>query len=263
MSDRFLSPLLLFLAATVPAASQTSSLERWIRDLRSAEPSVRAEAACRIGRMGSRGASAISMLVELLPDAEAFEATGRSGCLGDRGSWGDRKRTPGEEAAGALAEIGRASFDPLVGALGSPLWVARKNAAFALGALEDQRAIRPLVPRLSDEMPGVREQAAWALGAIESVSSVDALAKALGDSEPSVREQAAWALGAIGDARPVESLVRALGDERADVREQAAWALGAIGDDRALSALSLALKDESASVREQAAWALGVLGHRQ
>jgi len=151
MSDRFLCPVLLALAATViPAASQTSSLERWIRDLRSAEPGVRAEAACRIGRMGSRGAAAIPALVELLSDAEAFETTGRSGCLGDRGSWGDRKRTPGEEAASALADIGRASFAPLVGHSNPRSGSPESRCAGALG----------------DSEPAVREQAAWALGVL-------------------------------------------------------------------------------------------------
>lgn len=263
MSNRLAAAGFLMLASAIGSwASQASSLDRWLRDLHSAVPAVRAEAACRIGRIGSRGATAIPALVELLSDGELFEATGRSGCLGERGPWRNRERTPGEEAAGALAEIGRASFEPLVGALESPLWIARKNAAFSLGANGDERALGPLVARLSDDMPKVREQAAWALGAIGSPSGVDALAKVLGDSEAPVREQAAWALGAIGEARGVEPLVRGLRDESAAVREQAAWALGAIGDERAMNALSLALKDESASVREQAAWALGVIGHR-
>jgi HEAT repeat protein len=42
----------------------------------------------------------------------------------------------------------------------------RKQAAWALGALGDQRAVRGLMTCLKDADAGVRKQAAWALGAI-------------------------------------------------------------------------------------------------
>ncbi len=161
--------VLLMLACAVGAVSAiSSSLERWLRDLESGDPLVRAEAVCRIGDMGSRGSSAIPALVDLLADDVAFRTTKRSGCLGEHGFWGDRERTVGEEAAGALADIGKESFEPLVRALNGASWVARKNAALALGSLEDRRAVPPLVARLADETPKVREQSAWALGALEA-----------------------------------------------------------------------------------------------
>jgi HEAT repeat protein len=45
----------------------------------------------------------------------------------------------------------------------------------------------------------VRTQAAWALGAIGDARAVPGLTRALKDADAGVRKQAAWALGAIGD----------------------------------------------------------------
>jgi HEAT repeat protein len=173
--------------------------------------------------------AAIPPLVNLLDDAEPVSP---EVCREDgRRWWGEEHPiTPGQEAARALVRIGVASFDPLVKALGSTGVTARRNAAWALGALDDSRAVQPLI-------------------------------EALRDSSTPVRRQAAWALGAIGDATGVDALVTALKDADAKVREQSAWALGAIGDGRASLGLSLALKDSESGVRRQAAWALGAIGH--
>ena len=45
---------------------------------------------------------------------------------------------------------------------------------------------------------GVREQAAWALGAIGDDRALSALLVALKDDSAGVRRQAAWAIGVIG-----------------------------------------------------------------
>jgi HEAT repeat protein len=55
-----------------------------------------------------------------------------------------------------------------------------------------------LIGALSDSAAGVRKQAAWALGAIGDGRAVNALTKSLKDTDAGVRKQAAWALGAIG-----------------------------------------------------------------
>ena len=82
--------------------------------------------------------------------------------------WGDERRpiTPGQEAARALVRIGSASFDPLLNTLTSTGPTGRRNAAWALGALRDQRAVPSLTASLRDSDPRVREQAAWAIGVI-------------------------------------------------------------------------------------------------
>jgi len=58
--------------------------------------------------------------------------------------------------------------------------------------------VAALVEALRDAHPEVREQAAWALGAIGDSRALDGLMSALKDSNAGVRRQAAWALGVIG-----------------------------------------------------------------
>jgi HEAT repeat protein len=249
---------------------------------------VRARAACELKEHGDGAADAVDGLVRLLGDATLVEPT----VCKER--WADsreRQTTPGHLAAAALVAIGSRTVPELIGVLRQPLWVARRNAAWALGALDDPRGVAPVTAALQDrEAPvraqaawalgamdadsavqalvgvlkdpdeGVRKQAAWALGAIGSRTAVSGLSQALKDSQPQVRHQAAWALGAIGDRSAVPALVDTLKDADKGVREQAAWALGAIGDSRATQGLVAALKDSEAGVRRQAAWALGAIG---
>ncbi len=186
-------------------------------------------------------------------------------CGEDRHYWWkdiDHQTTPGEEAAAALVAIGTESLPSLIAASRAPQWVARRNAVWALGALDDARGVAPALAAMADREPPVRRVAAWALGALDADVAVTALVDALSDIDAGVRSQVAWALGAIGDRRAVDGLIKALKDQDETVRSQAAWALGAIGDGRASDALAATLKDTSPKVRRQAAWALGVMGRR-
>lgn len=239
-----------------PTAKDLSAV---IDMLRSPDPVVRTGVACSRKVFNASAAAAIPALIDMLDDDEpvAPEVCREDG----RQWWGDDRRpiTPGQEAARALVRIGTASFDPLAKALTGGGPTARRNAAWALGALDDQRAVQPLVASLKDAEAGVREQASWALGALDDARAVQPVISALRDPSPGVRRQAAWALGALDDAAAVDALVSALKDSDARVREQAAWALGAIGDTRASSGLSTALADSEARVRRQAAWAIGAI----
>jgi HEAT repeat protein len=182
--------------------------------LSSADPAVRAHAACELRDLGSEAAPLLARLAAMLDDGSPVDPA----VCGER-TWRFRgtqePTTPGEQAASALLAIGTSAAPVLRQALGRPAWVARRNAAWALGALKDSEA--------------VREQVAWALGAIGDRRAVDPLVAALGDSVAGVRKQSAWALGALGDRRAVAGLTHALKDADAGVRKQAAWALGAIG----------------------------------
>jgi HEAT repeat protein len=213
------------IALSAALRAQTRSLSDTMAALSADDPAVRARAACEIKTEGDQAAKAIAPLVQLLADASPVE---RTVC---RQHWRleSELTTPGEQAAAALVSIGSPAFEPVLGALQDPQWVARKNAAWALGALDDPRAGKALLTSLDDREPGVRAQAAWALGAIDEPAALDRLTLALKDADPRVREQAAWALGAIGDSRATAGLIVALKDASADVRRQAAWALGAIG----------------------------------
>ena len=251
--------------AMVAAVASAQDVAALGARLKANDPSERARAACEIKKLGSDAGGLIAQLVDTLGDAAPVPAD----VCGDWGRWwngGEHgapipETTPGERAAQALVAIGSATFDPIAKALRGPQWHARKNAAWALGALDDGRAVEPLIAALRDTEPPVRRTAAWALGALDDERGVAALIEALKDSDPATRAQAAWALGAIDDDRAAPALVAALSDSDAKVRAQAAWALGAIDSPVAVTGLSRALQeDKSGDVRAQAAWALGAIG---
>jgi len=249
------SPVVL---ASYAAAPDVSDL---VTRLRGDDPSGRVIAACELQRLGSNARDAIAALIEQLSDASPVDPLV---CGKNRHYWSkdiEHQTTPGEEAAAALVAIGTDSLPPLIIESRAPQWVARRNAVWALGGLDDRRGIPPAVMSLADREPPVRRIAAWALGALDANEAVPSLIAALMDEDPEVREQVAWALGAIGDARAVDGLIGALKDSATNVRAQAAWALGSIGDHRARTALAATLKDTSAKVRKQAAWALGAIGN--
>jgi HEAT repeat protein len=246
----------MLLVGTLASLGQARPAVDLVADLGANDPIVRARAACALKEHGDRAGDAIAPLVRLLGDRTAIDA---AVC---RERWmrdAEDQTSPGELAAAALVAIGSRSVQPLLAVLEQPSWIARRNAAWALGALDDPRSVGPLVSSLKDREPAVRATAAWALGAMDASGAVKALVAALDDPDGRVRKQSAWALGAIRDAAAVEKLIGALKDQSTDVRQQAAWALGAIGDGRANQGLVAALKDAEPGVRRQAAWALGAI----
>jgi HEAT repeat protein len=215
-------------AASLLALTVQKDVNAAAAGLASADPAARTRAACELRDLGRDAAPFMTRLAAMLDDASPVDAA----VCGER-TWrfrgGQDATSPGEQAASALVAIGAASQPVLLKSLAAPVWVARRNAAWALGALDASEAVPALIEALKDTDAGVREQVAWALGAIGDHRAVDGLIAALADSAAGVRKQAAWALGAIGDRRAVAGLTRALKDTEAAVRKQAAWALGAIG----------------------------------
>jgi len=121
--------------AAAAANKSVDAISRHIAVLKSGRAQERAAAAYWLGRQKSAAAAAVDPLVELLGDAsEVNPAQYRSRTA-------LQKLTLGEEAAAALVNIGRSSIEPLIRILKtSPLPEARKNAAWALGALHDTGA---------------------------------------------------------------------------------------------------------------------------
>jgi hypothetical protein len=217
----------LVAAALVALAAQKDAAAA-AAGLGSADPAARAHAACELRSFGSQATPYMPRLAAMLEDASPVDPS----VCGER-TWRFRgaqdSTTPGEQAASALVAIGAPAQPVLLEALRRPVWVARRNAAWGLGALDASEAVPALIDALKDTDAGVREQVAWALGSIGDRRAVDGLVAALGDSVAGVRRQAAWALGSIGDKRAVQGLMRALKDTDAGVRKQSAWALGSIG----------------------------------
>jgi HEAT repeat protein len=238
-------------AAQAKPAPDVSAL---VASLKSPDPATRAKAACALRDLGGLASPAIDALAALLPDASPVDQQ----ICGQR--WrGDDTSSPGEFAATALASIGSRAYAVLERTLQHDIWIARRNAAWALGVLDDARAVPALIARLLDREPPVRKQSAWALGVIDDNRAGGPLIDVLRDAEAEVREMAAWSLGVLDEETAVAPLMSALRDDHAGVRQRAAWALGVIGNPRAVEPLLSALKDRDPEVRRQAAWAIGVL----
>ena len=84
-----------------------------------------------------------------------------AGNAGGRGAM--MRPRPGHLAAAALVGIGSRSVPALIAALQQPQWISRKNATWALGALDDPRGVAPVTAALQDREAPVR--AAGGVGA--------------------------------------------------------------------------------------------------
>ena len=113
-------------------------VSRHIALLRSGKPQEKAAAAYWLGQQRAAAALAVDPLVELLGDPTEVDPTQYRQRRLD-------KMTLGEEVAAALVNIGHPSIEPLIKVLKtSPQSEARKNAAWALGALHDTGATSQL-----------------------------------------------------------------------------------------------------------------------
>jgi HEAT repeat protein len=137
-------------------------------------------------------------------------------------------------------------------------WVVRRDAAYALGGIDDTQVIEPLVGALGDR-DDVRQAAVEALERI-GAPAVEPLIGALENGFSPAREAAAQVLGKIGDTRAAQPLVGALKDRNHPVRKAAAEALGKMGDSRATEPLVAVLKDSNPAVRRAAAETLISIG---
>jgi beta-lactamase regulating signal transducer with metallopeptidase domain len=220
----------------------------------------RAEAACEAGRSGDT--EKIPTLIAMLGDDTRTELI-RCWSVG---RWSPALDTfkhpsPGEQAAIALASMGRAAFLPLTNQLDSTNATVRRNAAWAIGELtnmppgERDGAVPRLVTLLTDADEWVRMAAARALGEVRNRSAVPALISTLSDADGHVRELAVWGLSELKDKRAVAALCSVLlSDARSEVRRGAAEALGEIASAEALPSLKQALNDPAVSAKAQ--WAI-------
>ncbi len=103
----------------------------------------------------------------------------------------------------------------LIKALKDDFSETRENAAKSLGMLKAEQAVDALNELLlKDPSPYVRRQIAWALGEIGDNKSVSFLIKTLKDKDGVTREKAAEALGKIKDPQAIVPLASSLGDSR-------------------------------------------------
>lgn len=120
-------------------------------------------------------------------------------------------------------------------------------------------AVPLLIDTLEDQDEDIRRDAAWMLGNIGDERAIPALSEALKDPDEDVRFHVARNLGKFGEPA-VPFLLDALKDPDEHVRRYAAWILGTIGDNRAIPALKNALNDSSEYVRKGVEQALKRFG---
>jgi len=117
------------------ATPSMEGLGRYLALLKSGTAQQKAEAAYKIGQQRASAAEAVKSLVDLLGDTTTVDPTAY------RRTTREHRPTLGEEVAVALVHIGSPAVEPLIQVLKtSPSAEARKNAAWALGALHDTGA---------------------------------------------------------------------------------------------------------------------------
>lgn len=138
----------------------------------------------------------------------------------------------------------RKDVERLIRALQHRDWHIRMDAADALGALADERAIDPLIECLKDESRHVRREAAMALGLLGDKRAIEPLIQALrgewDDSETSYIE----AIERLGDKTSIQPLVKAFKYRSKWVRGEEDESLGKIQDVMRMEPVSTVLKDE-------------------
>jgi hypothetical protein len=168
----------------------------------------------------------------------------------------------------------------------------RATAAFRLGDIGNDSAIRGLTHALHDPHREVRIAAARSLGHLRAPDAPAELVTAAVDgrvpvalvgwallqigspvveqmrvlvlsSDPGQRAAAMQMIGLLGGPRDAVAAESHLHDSAAPVRAQAARALGRLGSERNLPGLTEALEDRIPAVREAAAKALGQLRDRR
>ena len=163
-----------------------------------------------------------------------------------------------EKAWAAVDALGPAAEQELIGALSSGDHAVAEAAAGELGGSGSKKAVEPLIAALKT-WDSRRYVAAWALGEIQDPRAIPALVAALGDANLEVAKYATRSLIQFGP-QAVPALVTALGDPSGQVRHYAVRVLGEVRDERSFDAL-LALGGKVD--REVLLWALGrIADHR-
>ena len=252
-------------------------LEQDLNELRSDDPSVRFEAARRLG--STPGARATAALIETLGDANAKVQYAAMSSLIKHNDpsalgplidllraepnspiWKLINLSAGLRLRAGLLDMGAAgdtaTANQVLAALESPEFDSHQRALFTrlIGRTADERQVQPFSNLLDSEDQGLRAAAADALGWLGDARAVPPLLTILQDPDDheAVREIAAEALGKLGGSAAVQPLIDALADPREWIRRAAAQALGELGEPRAMDSLSALLGDESTMVQDAA-----------
>ena len=175
-------------------------------------------------------------------------------------------------SAEALGKLGdNSSVEPLLQALGDPVWHLRAQAAKSLGILGDKGSVSELLNHLGENFPNVRLAAAQSLSDIGQTEwqklikgdKSDFIRIAKSDNNQAINilingflqyegEEALQALMTLKDKVDVESISSSLNDDDWAVRVRALKMLGKLGNDQAIANIIDAICDPNMSVRNEA-----------
>ncbi|MFK5634388.1 HEAT repeat domain-containing protein [Ornithinimicrobium sp. LYQ103] len=217
-----------------------SPLDRARRAVHDPDPTIRQEAALRLGTLAD--ASMAAELVSLLVSEDDFFVR--------------------ETLTWAVVAQAEAALPHLLAALDRPD-ASRVQVLHALSKIRDQDAVPHILPLADDPDPAVAAKAWWALGRTGTPQVVPTLVDRLGDEDEARRRELTAALEQLG-APAVPALAERLLDRSTlpEVRRHAAEALAAIGDPGArgaLDALVTAVEEDDKEVSVVAVSALGLL----
>jgi HEAT repeat protein len=149
------------------------------------------------------------------------------------------------------------AYDALAAAVLDPSGQPRVSwwpAAFALGRLEDRRALPALLTLAKNNNPYVKAFAAKGLGALHDRSAVPVLLPLLTGTDAGAQVEAIRALGRIGDPAAAEPLLRIVqtSASKLETRLEAVTALGGIQAPGVIETLADMLADRNPAIRAAA-----------
>jgi HEAT repeat protein len=244
-------------------AQDSKDVDLLVKELKSADPVLRAKAACQLGRLGRGATKAIPALLELLGDDSPVDPK-KLETWGYRMRWSSNKgpqpTSPGFEAANALGNMGKAAVAPLTEKLKDSSWFVRMNAADALGDIEDPAAYNPLVAALKKEIDvEAKIEMIDAISDFEDQRSLEVLASFCDDPVVEVRLEALWGLEDLENESAAPYFLAALRDVEPKVREAGIWGLEEFENEKYFDAFLKATKDKDKKVRFSAYEALSDL----
>jgi|GEM_PF-2538945 len=227
----------------------SADLRTVIEKLYSDDPEKRAEGASQLGNMGLYAIPAIPYLVDLLGDDYILQ--GNDDVL--------VKSSIGEICARSLALIGEPSVKYLVKVLAGSDIVAKRNAIFALGEINDPAVANLLISNINNDDPVIRKYVVKALGKYDHKRVVDSIITKLNDKDPDVREAAVEILAKKEDPRSALYFIDVLKDDDEFTQYLAVEALVKFNDERTISPLIEGLKSDNVNFRKNSAVILGTL----
>jgi HEAT repeat protein len=239
-----------------PSVPVDISVRELVAELSDSDPGKRINAARELGRIGERAIPSVPNLIQLLGDTTSVTLhTDSPPAL---------PTSPAQEAMTALVQLGKPAVIPVISALHDEKADVRKNAAKALGYMNDPRAVDPLINALGDSDTNVRKTAIESLGKLGNPRAVGPILASLKDRKTIIQNAAFDALRilmtALKERRDTETLGMVLRYPELGVRISALESLGDIPTSQSAEKLIPLLDDPDNRIRSSAISALKKIG---